>query len=142
MSSTEENQNTQTETPTPTPTPKTSKWKDPEYIKAYYRQYNRKRRTYKLHPYILEDGRRYKDVYEYPPEFESKEAWIAYKKERHRGYKKAECDIIYVPKPKKHCDLCDVDIKNGKWAGHCASIKHKKNEELLQKHGVAFNVEP
>ena len=101
MSSTEEDQNSNLTT-AETATPMTSKWKDPAFLKEYYRQYSRKNRTYKLHPYILEDGRRYKDVYEFPPQFESKEAWLQFKKERQRGYKKAEAEIVYIPKPKKH----------------------------------------
>lgn len=134
MSSTPEDQNTNTATA------KISKWKDPAFLKEYQRQYSRKNRTYKLHPYILEDGRRYKDVYEFPPEFDSKEAWLKFKKERQATYKRTEAERLYIPLPTKHCDICNVDIKNGKYPAHLTSIKHNKNVALLEKHGIVVNV--
>lgn len=131
MSSTEENKNTQP----------ASKWKDRDYLRAYYREYNRKRHGLKTHPYKMDDGRKWSEVHEYPPEFASKEAWHEFRRERQRGYKRAEAEVIYVPKPKKKCSLCEVEIKAGKWEGHLASIKHKKMEALLEKHGVPVSVE-
>lgn len=133
MSSDEQNQIT-----TPSAT---SKWSNPEYRRAYFRQYHSKRNGgYKLHPYILEDGRRYKDVYEYPPEFESKEAWEKFKKERQSGYEKTKPTIIYVPKPKIKCDVCNVEVNNGKYPAHLDGRAHKKNVELLEKYGVCVDV--
>lgn len=134
MSSSDENKNTQSETKSG------RKWDDKEYVRAYYRQYHRKRNGVKLHPYILDDGRRYRDVHEYPPEFESKDAWEAYKKERQRSYKRSEADVVYIPKPKKRCEACDVEVKHGKWDGHLNSINHKKMVEILEKHGVIVAV--
>lgn len=126
MSSDNQNENTQ---------PK-SKWEDPEYRRAYYRQYNRKKNGIKRHPYILDDGRRYKDVYEYPPEFESKEAWEDFKKQRQKGYARGTRQVIYVPKPKIKCEICGIETKHGKFPAHLESIKHKRLAEILDKHGV------
>ena len=131
MSSDEQNQNTQP----------TRKWDDPEYRRAYYRQYHSKRKGgYKLHPYILEDGRRYKDVYEYPPEFESKEAYEQFKKERNKGYARGSTEVIYISKPKIKCDVCDIELKHGKYPAHLEGVKHKKNVALLEKHGLCVDV--
>jgi len=119
---------------------KTNKWSDPEYRRAYYREYHRKRNGgYKLHPYILEDGRRYKDVYEFPPEFESKEAYEEFKRERNKKYPKSQREVIYIPKPKIKCDICGIETKHGKFPAHLESVKHKQLAEILEKHGVQVN---
>ena len=132
MSSSGENQNTQ---------PTTGKWADKEYRKAYFRKYNSKRNGgYKLHPYILEDGRRYKDVYEFPPEFESKEAYEQFKKERQGGYEKTKPTIIYVPKPKIKCEVCNIEVNHGKYPAHIDGRRHKMLVEILEKHGIGVNV--
>ena len=134
MSSSNDNQNTQ-------PSATTRKWDDPEYRRAYFRNYHSKRNGgYKLHPYILEDGRRWKDVYEFPPEFESKEAYEKFKKERQSGYEKIKPTIIYVPKPKIKCDVCDVEVKHGKYPAHINGTQHKKNVAILEKHGLCVDV--
>jgi len=126
MSSEDTNQNTTT-----------SKWKDPEFIRAYQRErYKKKNAGYKLHPYIMEDGRRWRDVHEFPPEFESKEAWEQYKKDRNKSYTRSPVEVIYVPKPKIKCDVCDIEIKHGKFEGHLKSVKHKHLVSLLEKHGI------
>lgn len=127
MSSTEENGNTQE---------RKRKWKDPEYVRAYYRDYHRKRRVYKLHPYKLDDGRKWSDVHPFPPEFETKEAWEQFKKDRNSKYERTKSITIYVPVPKQKCELCDVEIKGNYWGAHINSTKHKKNEKLLERHGV------
>lgn len=121
MSSDEQNKNTQP----------ARKWDDPEYRRAYFRQYNRKKNGgYKLHPYILDDGRRYKDVYEYPPQFESKEAYEQFKKDRAKKYSRGSTEVIYVPKPKIKCEICCIETKHGKFPAHLQSIKHKRLKYL------------
>lgn len=117
-----------------------SRWKDPEFVRKYYRDLYKKRNGgHKLHPYILEDGRRYKDVYEFPPEFQSKDEYEAFKKERNKAYTKGPRREVYVPIPKTHCDFCNVDIHHGKWNDHLKSLKHTRNVALLEKFGVKTN---
>lgn len=62
---------------------------------------------------ILDDGTKYVDVY---PQTTQK----------------------YERRPKVFCELCNVDIYNGRWKNHLESVKHKTNENVF-KRGTQFH---
>lgn len=110
----------QTDTPHAKPL---SKWKDPEFIRVYYREKRRQQRGIKRHPNIMEDGSKWSDHHPWG-KYETKEEF----KESRKKYRKP------VPKSTKiKCDLCQIEVFEAKWALHQDSIGHKKNVELVER---------
>ena len=110
-----------------------SKWKDPEFKRIYSREYNRKRNGIKRHPNITEDGRKWSEVNQYPPEFESMEAWQKFRKDRAKEYNRKRA---LLKKPRIHCQICSKDLISGKYEAHVKSVQHKKYEAVISKFRV------
>lgn len=103
-----------------------SKWKDPDFLRKYYREKRRQHRGVKRHPNVMDDGRKWSEHHPYG-NFETKEEWLKWK----YSFMKPK------PKqPKKTCDLCKITLYESKWQIHLQSNEHVKNVELLKRHGI------
>ena len=118
----------QEESVPPVPTQKpVSKWKDPEWVKKFYRERRREKRGVIRHVNIMDDGSKWSDHHPWG-RFDTEEEYRAWKK----SYVKP------VPKrPKRRCELCQSDIYVGKWHLHEKSIDHNRNLELLKRHNLS-----
>lgn len=102
-----------------------SKWKDPEFIRTYYREKRRQERGIKRHVNIMEDGRKYSEHRPYG-RFDTKEEFD----ENRKKYQKP------APKrPKAICPICFIEVYEAKMWVHEKSIPHLNNVELLKRHG-------
>lgn len=117
--------------PAPAPVP-VSKWKDPDYIRKYYREKRREERGIKRHVNVLEDGRKWSDENPWG-RFKTEEEFKEWKK----SYQKP------APKrPKRKCEICQVEVYEAKWWIHEKSTDHVRNLALLQRHGYAQVIPP
>lgn len=104
-----------------------SKWQDKDFLRVYYREKRRSERGgLKKHPYKLDDGRLWSEVYPYCG-FATIEEARAYKAQ----YRKPP-----PPRPKMTCTICGQEIYVAKKELHYKSEKHKFAVELLKNHNV------
>jgi hypothetical protein len=113
---------TENEVPTVEQKPQ-SKWKDPEWVRKFYREKRRETRGVKRHVNILEDGTKWSDHHPWG-RFETEEEWKEYKKKYQKPAPK---------RPKKKCDICNIEVYEAKWWVHEKSTDHLRNVELLNR---------
>lgn len=105
-----------------------AKWRDPEYVRKYYRERQRRLRgDFKLHPYVMEDGRKWSDHHPWG-KFKTYEEWRAWK---------TSIAKPQAPRPKRMCELCNKEIYEARWANHEKSRPHQRMVDLLLRMGYA-----
>jgi ribosomal protein S18 len=104
-----------------------SNWKDPEWVRKFYREKRRQERGLKRHPNILDDGTRWSDAHPWG-RFETEEELKEYKKKYQKPAPK---------RPKKTCDICQKEVYEAKWWVHEKSIDHVRNVQLLNRFNVS-----
>lgn len=100
-----------------------NKWKDPEFVKKYYREKRREQRGVKRHPNIMEDGRLWSETHPYG-RFESHREKLDYMAK----YRK--------PIPKVECCICGCSYYQTQVKAHCETKKHQVAVNLLKKHNL------
>lgn len=104
---------------------KVSRWKDPEWVRTYYREKRRQQRGIVRHVNIMEDGSKWSEHHPYG-KFETKEQML----EDRRKYRKPA-----PRRPKRTCEICQIEVYEQKFWVHEKSIPHLNNLELLKRHG-------
>jgi hypothetical protein len=99
-----------------------SKWKDPEFLRAYHREQWRRRSALKRHPNILEDGSKWSERHPYG-KYSSKEEMY----QNHRSK-------YYTPAPKELCSCCGVEYYVSVKDKHMNSKRHKIAYDAVSKY--------
>lgn len=96
-----------------------SKWKDPDFIRAYNREKWRQKHPLKKHPWKMEDGSKWSDHHPHG-QFSTKE-------EKLEAY-----NARYKPrKPKVECSVCKHMYYESQEEKHKQTKKHKMIEAFL-----------
>jgi hypothetical protein len=96
-------------------------WNDPEWVRTYRREKARERLGgLKRHPNILDDGRRWADVYPH--------GGFATIEEKRKAWR----DRYYVKSPQKTCEVCNVEYYTSQEEKHMNSKKHKHAQHVYE----------
>ena len=105
---------------------KISKWKDPAFLRKYYRERRREERGLKRHPNVLDDGSLWS---EHNP-------WGQFSSHREKLDAMAKYRTLV---PKRECEMCGGQYYETQHEKHQKTKKHLVAIDLLKKHNVVLH---